>query len=239
MHTSNWQAHVLPHSDLTPLADNMWQVTGRLPRKAGQLPRNMTVYRMKDGGLLIHSGIAMNESATKALESLGPPQLLMVPNRMHRLDAGVYKERYPQLRVICPRAAQVYVEQKVAVDAVAEDELPRHGIRCHVPAGLRPAEVCLELDVGEHRALVFTDILFNLKHAPGLDGIILKLIRSSGYFGMTPVGRLLLLKDRAKFRGWLEQLAEIPRLKAICVGHGDPITADCANRLRSAAARLS
>ena len=30
---------------------------------------------------------------------------MIVPNAMHRLDAAVYKARYPAMRVLCPQVA--------------------------------------------------------------------------------------------------------------------------------------
>ena len=107
---TTWHEHVLPHGDLVEVQPNLWQVTGRLPR--GNLSRNMVVFKLPTtGGLLIHSGIALDEARIKKLEALGPPEVLIVPNRMHRLDAAVYKERYPKIRVVCPAAARQHVAQ--------------------------------------------------------------------------------------------------------------------------------
>ena len=47
------------------------------------------------------------------LESLGRPKILIVPNRIHRLDAGVYKKCYPQLVIVCPAVAEPYVEKRI------------------------------------------------------------------------------------------------------------------------------
>ena len=76
-------APVLPHSSLKPLKANLWMVTGSL--KGRHMPRNMVVYKMKDGGLLIHSAIALDEAGFKALEALGEPTVLIVPNGFHPL----------------------------------------------------------------------------------------------------------------------------------------------------------
>jgi hypothetical protein len=54
---STWKEHVHPHGDLVELTEGLWIVTGSLPRSG--LPRNMVVYRLRDGGLLIHSAIAL------------------------------------------------------------------------------------------------------------------------------------------------------------------------------------
>lgn len=156
-----WQSHVVPHGAIEKLAPNLWHVTGSLPSFT-MVPREMVIYRLADASLLIHSAIALNEAAMAELESLGTPKIIIVPNRIHRLDAGIYKQRYPQLIIVCPAAAKPYVEQVVAVDGIAEEVLPTYGIICHEPHGIRPQELVYELPLSTGKALVFTDILFNL-----------------------------------------------------------------------------
>jgi hypothetical protein len=209
----------------------------------------MVIYRLADASLIIHSAIALNESGMVKLESLGTPKILIVPNRIHRLDAGVYKQRYPQLQVVCPAAAKPYVEQVVAVDGIAEEVLPPYGIICHEPQGIRPQELVYELSLPTGKALIFTDILFNLnksylqQHLPTKEFLIqwigTSTIGSSGFFGITGLGRQFFMKDRNAYRQWLEALADrISDLQVISVAHGSPINTDCNRRLREAAARL-
>lgn len=243
-----WQSHVLPHGAIEELAPNLWHVTGTLPSST-MVPREMVLYRLPDASLLIHSAIALNEPEMAKLESLGTPKILIVPNRIHRLDAGVYKQRYPQLIVVCPAAAKPYVEQVVAVDGIAEEVLRAYGIICHEPAGIRPQELVYELPLPTGKALVFTDILFNLnksylqQHLPTgeflLQWLGASVIGSSGFFGITGLGRRFFMQERNAYRQWLETLADgIPDLRVISVAHGSPIVADCNYRLREAAARL-
>jgi len=243
-----WQSHVLPHGAIEELSPNLWHVTGTLPSST-MVPREMVLYRLADATLLIHSAIALNEPGMAKLESLGTPKILVVPNRIHRFDAGVYKQRYPQLIVVCPAAAKPYVEQVVAVDGIAEDVLPAYGITCHEPAGIRPQELVYELPLPTGKALVFTDILFNLnksyfqQHLPTGEFLLQWLgtsaIGSSGFFGITGLGRQFFMKERNAYRQWLEALADsIPDLQVISVAHGSPIVKNCNSRLREAAARL-
>jgi|GEM_PF-6969674 len=159
-----WNARVLPHTAIESLADNLWHVTGVLDKRLP--PREMVLYRLPDTTLLIHSAIALNPAAMDRLESLGRPKILIVPNRIHRLDAALYKQRYPTLQVICPAAARSFVEAVVPVDGIAEEILPRYGIVCHSPAGIYEQELAYELPLPSGRALVFTDILFNLTAMP-------------------------------------------------------------------------
>lgn len=195
----------------------------------------MVVYRMKDGGLWIHSAVALEEKAMERLESFGEPKVLVVPNRLHRLDAVVYKERYPKLVVCCPAAAREAVSQKLKVDGTCEEILPPLGIGVLRPEGLKAVECTYVLTVGDGRALVFCDALFHLPHLPGIDGLLIRLVGSSGFFGMTLIGRLLMLKDRERFQNWLREVAETPSLEAISMAHGNVITNFCRERLVEAA----
>lgn len=241
--SSEWLSHVLPHSPIQELAPNLWQVTGILPSSV-QAPREMVLYKLPDSTLLIHSAIALNEAGMAQLESLGTPKIMIVPNRIHRLDARVYKQRYPELLVVAPAAAKPYVEEVVSVDAVAEEFLPNYDIICHEPAGIRPQELVYELQLPTGKALIFTDILFHLtesyleKYVPK-NKLILRWLGASGYFGITALGKWFFMTDRNAYRQWLEALADnVPSLRVISVAHGEPIITNCTQKLREAAARL-
>ena len=229
-------ADIQPHGEWVEVCPELWLITGSMARSP--LPRNMAVYRLPGGGLLLHSVIALNPQGMAQLEAIGTPQVMIVPNGFHRSDALFYKERYPALQVVCPAAARERVEQVVQVDDTCEALLPTLGIGCHPPQGVKPSELVYELSVERGCVLVFTDLLFNLPRLSGFSGWIVHLIGSSGFFGMTRVGRILGLKDRKLFAGWLRQLAELDGLTAILVAHGGPVTSDCRSRLRAAADRL-
>src|SRR5690606_38404699 len=79
------------HGPLERLEDNLWRVEGALPNMA--LRRVMTVVRMADGRLVIHSAIALPDELMAQIEAWGRPSYLLVPNAYHRLDAPAYKAR--------------------------------------------------------------------------------------------------------------------------------------------------
>src|SRR5512142_3393143 len=102
----NWEVH--PHRPLEKLEENLWRVEGDLPGNNGT--RVMTIVKLKDGRLLIHNAIALEEEQMKEIEAFGEPALLVVPNGYHRLDAKVFKKRYPKMKVIAPEGAKKKVE---------------------------------------------------------------------------------------------------------------------------------
>ncbi|TNE88313.1 MAG: hypothetical protein EP330_15440 [Deltaproteobacteria bacterium] len=228
--------HVLPHGPITPWFDNLWTVTGALPNMA--LPRTMCIWRGEDG-LVLHSPVAVDEPTLDAILELGPVKYVVVPNGFHRLDGGVYKERFPEARLLAPAFARGKVEQMYPVDADVEHVLPPLGVACVHPAGTKPIELVYRMPVDGGHALVCADLLFNVEeHLPGIGGWFLRLVGSTGDFGMTRIGRMMILAQGKQLAAWLREEADRDGLRAFVPCHGTPIVDDCAERLRYAASRL-
>ena len=227
---------VLAHGPLEPLSDNLWRVEGALPDMA--LRRVMTLARRSDGGLLVHNAIALGEEAMSALEALGPPSVLLVPNGWHRLDAPAYQQRYPGLRVYCPAGARKRVERVVAIDGSYDDVPPDAAVCARHVEGIGQREGVLEVRSAGGVTLVFNDLIFNQPHLPGLFGLVYRALGSSGPPRVTRIARLLMVKDRRALRADLERLAATPDLRRIVVSHIDVIDDRPAEVLRSIAAAL-
>ncbi|MBC7543002.1 MAG: hypothetical protein H7338_09755 [Candidatus Sericytochromatia bacterium] len=233
---NEWDRHVTPHGDLVQLDTRLWEVAASAPK--GPLARTMTVYRLDDGGLLIHGAHALRPETMTAIEALGEPRLMIVASTFHEMHESLYKQRYPHLVVACPGVPRAKLQRLVPIDLAAEDLGARYGITVHSPDGVKPVECCYELPLGDGVALIFGDMLMNLPDFAGFQGWLLHAIGSTGFFGMTGMGRMLMLKDRAAFRGWLERMAARPDLRVLSVGHGATIRHACDVQLRKAAARL-
>ncbi len=227
-----WAEHVLPHGPLTQLAPRVWQVTGQTPGFG--FPRNMTLWRMDDGGLWVHSAVACDATTMAEIEALGPPAVLVVPANVHRLDAAVWKARYPALRVVCPAGVQEAVARALPVDGTDAD-VP--GVLTHALPGVRPLENAYQVDAGAGHALVFCDALFNVRPTRWVLALVLFLIGGRG-FGMTRVARWRLLRSGPAFAAWLRARAMEPTLALLCLCHGDAVLRDPAPKLREAAAKL-
>lgn len=224
-----------PHGPLTRLAPRVWQAVGEL--KSPPIPRAMTVWTMDDGGLWIHSAVNLALESMRALEHVGAPKVLVVPNGYHRMDAAAWKARYPDLRVVGPEAARAKVEEVVPMDA-PDTDVP--GVVVHEVPGIKPTEHVYEIDTGEGKGLVFCDAIFNLEHRPGFGGFLLKVMGSSGFFGMSRIGRIALLQDTKAFKGWLERQAARDDVTLVTMAHGAPVIGaeHVKAKLAGAAARL-
>lgn len=235
--SDDWDSAVFPHGDLTQVASNLWWVKSE---QAGMpLPRNMAVYRLPSGDLVLHSVVCLDAARMKALEALGAPKYMIVPNEGHRTDAPRYKKRYPGLQVLAPKGSRAKIEEVIPVDALCEDVLPGLGIVCHDPPGAKPPghELVYEVEVDGARALIINDLLGNGPKLTGFKGAIFNLLGSGGVPGVPRIVRMMFVADTTRVRGFLEGLAAKP-WKAITVSHGDAITDDCAGHLKRAAERL-
>ncbi len=234
---NDWDTAVFPHGDITPLAPNLWWV--KSAQRGMPLPRNMVVYRLASGDLVLHSATCLDSARMAALEKLGTPKYMIVPNEGHRSDAPRYKARFPGLKVLGPSGARKKIEEVIALDATCEDTLPSLGIVCHLQDGAKPPdhELAYEVEVEGGKALIFNDLLGNGPKLTGFKGSIFNLLGSGGVLGVPRIVGMMFVEDKKKVRAFLEKLAERP-WKAITVSHGDPVTVDCSARLRDAAARL-
>ena len=94
---------VLPHGELTQIDDGILTVVGRIHMPLMDLPRRMTVVRLRDSRLVIWSAIALDDTQMHRLEAFGRPAFMILPNDHHRLDAKAWKRRYPELLRWRPR----------------------------------------------------------------------------------------------------------------------------------------
>lgn len=228
--------NVLPHQPLQKLTENLWTVTGAL--RGMPLDRVLSIAKMGDGRLVLHNGIALEEPLMKEIEAFGKPSFLLVPNGYHRMDAPAFKQRYPEIKVLCPEGARKKVEEVVAVDGTyaelpADDRVSLHDIE-----GVGRGEGYLKVRSDDGVSLVFNDVFFNMPHKPGFQGLVLRLMGSTGGPKVTRVGKLFLIKDKQAVKAQLEALASTPDLRRVIVMHGDSVSDDPGGLLRKVAATL-
>jgi len=227
---------VLPHGPLETLTDNIWRVEGTLPDMP--LKRVFTVVRLADGCLLLHNAIALDEVLMAEIEGWGVPRYLVVPNGWHRLDARIFKQRYPRIEVICPRGARRKVEQVVEIAGSYDDVDLGRGVELAHLDGVGQMEGVLQVSSSDGVTLVFNDIIFNMVHLPGVFGLVYRLIGSTGGARVTHVARLMMVKDREALAAHLQRLANVPDLRRVIVSHGAMESADPAGMVRRAVATL-
>lgn len=233
------QWKVLPHGKLSEIDDNILTVTGEIHMPLMDLPRRMTVVRLNDSRLVIFSAIALDDDEMAALEGYGRPAFLIVPSDKHRLDAKIWKDRYPLMQVATPEGARVKVEETVHIDTVA----PRFddpNLQFMAVPGTRGHEAALVVRTKNGTTLVLNDLVGNIRNESGFGGWLLRL---AGFAGEEPhipkVVKMMLVEDTAALRAQLLEWAEIESLKRILVSHGSPIEDNPRQTLRDLARSLA
>ena len=230
---------VLPHGKLARLDNNLLSVTGDLHMPVGDVERRMTVVRLHDARLVIYSAIALDEAEMRALEDFGQPAFLIVPNDIHRMDAKIWKDRYPALMVVTPAGVRKKVEEVVPVDETTVD-FGDPQIRFVTVPGTDEHEAALVVETWSGTTLVVGDLIWNLDDRPGFGGWLFRIMGFTGHEPRIPtVIELREIKDKDALRGQLERWARIQGLNRIIVSHGSIVTRDPAGVLDRLAETLA
>ena len=233
------QWKVLPHGKLTEVDENVLTVTGELHMPLTDLPRRMTVARLNDSRLVIFSAIALDEVEMQALEDYGRPAFLVVPNDHHRLDAKIWKERYPLMQVVAPEGSRTKVEEAVHVDTT-DPGFGDPNVQFVTVPGTRGHEAALVIRTPNGTTLVLNDLVGNIRHESGFGGWLLRMMGFAGDEPHIPKPvKLVLIEDKEALRVQLLQWAELESLKRILVSHGSPIEDDPSQTLRALANSLA
>jgi hypothetical protein len=208
----------LDHGPIEKLSENLWRVQGALPGMS--LKRNMVIARLEDGRLVIHNGIALQESAMKEIESWGMPAFLIVPNGGHRLDAPAYKARYPHLRVLTPRGSRARVEEVVTVDGTYEDFPADSIVKLETLKGVGDAEGAMIVKSPDGTSVVLNDAMFNMdrKRDP-LGFFFTTLLGSAPGPRVSRLAKLVYVKDKKALRDEFARYAALPDLTRVIVAH--------------------
>jgi hypothetical protein len=222
-----------------PLAENLWAVEGTIKMPTGQLPRRMTIARLRSGELVIFSAIALSETAMHEVEALGRPAYLIVPNGFHREDAPTWKARYPWLQVVTPSGARAGVEAVVHVDS-CEDVFGDETILFQTVPGTREMESALLVASEAGTTLIVNDLIGNVQNAHGTMKLVLWLM---GFAGRRPqVPRAFaarVVTDKAAVARQLRSWSSISDLRRIVVSHGATIEQDSKGVLAALADRMA
>lgn len=100
-------------------AGDLWVGQRNLWFSGVRLRARMTVIRLADGALWLHSPHAPTDELCAELDRLGEVRWIVVPNRYHHLHAAATKARYPSAQVIGP-ASVIERNKAVVLDAPLE-----------------------------------------------------------------------------------------------------------------------
>jgi hypothetical protein len=189
------------------LDTGLW-VAERPQRFVGtEIGTRMTVIRLPDGGLFVHSPVALGWQTRYELDGFGPVKAVVAPNRFHHLYIKDFAAQYPDAAIF---AAPGLAEKR--------SDLQFRGVLTDAPDPLWDGHIdqvvfravpLLNEVIFHHaatRTLLLTDLAFNVQTtASRLTRIVLRL---DGAFGKFGVGRLekRLIRDKTLARRTIDRV---------------------------------
>jgi hypothetical protein len=146
-----------PHGALEDLAENLWWTWGS-PAEGGP-PRSMVLARRGDGDLVMHGTVALDRRGMSALEAVGRPRYLLVPDASMRHDARVLAERFPGIQVFAPRGAHAAIAKAMRVDGIFEDFPTDDDVSIRTLHGIGDARGTLRVRSADGVTVVVGDVL--------------------------------------------------------------------------------
>ena len=208
-------------TELRALAPDLW-VVDRPQRFFGlSVGTRMTVMRLADGSLMLHSPIALDDRVRRELDALGPVRFVVAPNRVHHLYAGDVATSYPEARLWIGPGLEVK-RPDLRYVAILDDEAPAEwrGQVDQVFFRGRPYENEVVFLHRASRTLIMCDLAFNFgPTAPLTTRIWMSLMLSYGKFGPSKLDPLLI-RDRPAARASLKKILAWD-FDRVIVAHGD------------------
>jgi len=190
-----------------PLAEGLWVFDRSL--RAGPIPvgTRMTVIRLADGGLFLHSPVELDARTRNALDRLGPVRHVVAPNRVHHLFVAAYRDGYPDAKLwAAPGLAEK--RRDLRFDGVLGDAAPAEWagqVDQHLFAGIPMLNEVVFFHPPT-RTLLLTDLAFNVVDPQGLAANLWQWI--SGTRGRFATARYLrwMVRDRDAARASRDRL---------------------------------
>eukprot|EP01091_Cochliopodium_minus_P010687 TRINITY_DN2889_c0_g1_i1.p1 TRINITY_DN2889_c0_g1~~TRINITY_DN2889_c0_g1_i1.p1 ORF type:complete len:332 (+),score=99.78 TRINITY_DN2889_c0_g1_i1:35-1030(+) len=163
--TRTWDQRITKHGKIEEIKPNFFKLTSS--QWGMNDLRLMSIYRMNSGGLLIHGALAINEEEIKNLEKLGSPEIIIVPSLSYEVDSKVYKERYPEAKLVCPEPIKEKLQSHLPIDCSAEDIFNKgnsFNIKVHKPPlKQKYTEYIYEIPLGNgEKGLILNEMVLNV-----------------------------------------------------------------------------
>jgi hypothetical protein len=218
---------------LVETAPSIWTVAVDHVMLGVHLGTRMTVVRLSNGRLLLHSPIALSPALRAEIDALGEVGHIVCPNLWHHMHAGSAAEAYPAALVHAPSALRMK-RPDLRIDRKLEDpllpELERD-LSLHPIRGTRLGETVLF-----HAAtatLVSADLVENFRWSDYLGTRL--YLRAGGLLGRPGWHRLLrfFYRDRALARADIDRILALP-FDRLILAHGEIVEAGAREVIRRA-----
>jgi len=185
----------------------------------------MTVVRLSDGSLFVHSPIVLDDDLKQQIDALGPVAHIVAPSLYHHLFIGDFAAAYPEAKTHAARGLEKKRSDLTFHATLAAEGDPswRNDL-----SGLRIEGCALGETVFFHRpsrTLISADFIENFDTSDHwATRVYLKATGIHGKVGLSRVLRIMF-RDKAKARRAVDQVIEW-NPERITLAHGQPIFAN-------------
>ena len=191
---------------LTALAEGLWVYDQPLRFYGVEVGTRMTVVRLADGGLWLHSPVVPTPELRAAVDALGPVRWLIAPNRWHHLYVGDWQGAYPEAQIFAARGL-VKKRPDLTLAGVLDDNAPP-GWAGQIDQHARQGAPVMGETVFLHRksrSLIISDTAHNFETAPAGTRFFFTMLGGWRGFRTTLADRMVT-KDRAAARASIERM---------------------------------
>jgi len=225
---------------LRPIAHDLWVAERplRRPLPFFDIGTRMTVIRLPDGGLFLHSPVQADAATRRAVDALGAVRVIAAPNYVHHLFAGGWKQAYPQALLLgapgLPRK-----RRDLPFDGELGDEPHPSCAGALEQVFVRGARLLNEVAFFHRasRTLLVADLAFHPTEA-SLPGLLLwaRLTRVRDGFGPNGLVRVAI-RDRSAARASLDRILAWD-FDRVTLTHGEILESGGRDAMRKAYAWL-
>lgn len=198
----------------------------------------MTVVRLEDGGLWLHSPIPIDDEMAASLATLGEVKWLVAPNCFHHVHLLKVKARYPEAKIFGVAGLQTK-RKDIPFDAILGPEAP-DAWKGQIEQKALEGMPSLQEMVFFHKAsqsLIVTDMVFHVYEAKGFFApLLFRLVGAYRKLAMSRAGKRMI-KDRLAFQASLQAILAFP-FDRLIMAHGRIIPTQAKPALQSALASL-
>lgn len=215
------------------LENNLWVSEKAFRLFGADFGNRMTVVKLADGGLFVHSPIELDSNIEAGIKSLGPVSLIVTPNSFHGLYVNEWLLAFPEARHITVNGTGAATPSTTLSDSTCRLWEPEIA-SLHVN-GINKLNEYVFFHK-QSRTLILTDLVFNV----GTDiswwsKVFFRLNDTYGKFGPTRLLRSMV-DDREALRASINRILDW-NFERIIMSHGHIVEKDGKKMLRNAFAR--
>lgn len=216
---------------LQSVVDGIWCATSHQTFLGIHVGTRMTVLRLGNGSLLLHSPVPITPALRAEVDALGVVRHIVCPNPYHHLYAGEALAAWPQALLHGPASLQR--KRKDLRFGATLTEMPHPDWAgqlqlIHIDGCLLDETVFYH---PESRTLIASDLVENFHHAEHLP--TRWYLKLGGIFGKVGWHRLMrvVYRDRKAARASLERILALP-FERVVLAHGDILERDAREQVR-------